>query len=219
VNHDDDVLQYFLYRAGTRVDEYNSRPGYFVGRDDRPSGGDVGALCAACDVADRNDVVAAALQGRFAIETERHAALVEALGLPSAAVGTGYTYVSQGELPESIRPEDLTTVGSVASVVASPAAATDQDLEEFVRERLKALVRPSKALAAIIGAGPYPYTAIQGLVVTYIVANGLLDQTVQPPMVVLDNKLRAAFGGVDRMDYQELMRGIEKHLSPWADRS
>ena len=37
----------------------------------------------------------------------RHAALVEALGLPSYAVGLGYGYVTEGEVPDGLEPDRL----------------------------------------------------------------------------------------------------------------
>jgi hypothetical protein len=42
--HDSDVLLFFLYAEGRRVDVYSSRPGYFSGERQPPSGGDVAAL-------------------------------------------------------------------------------------------------------------------------------------------------------------------------------
>jgi hypothetical protein len=38
---------------------------------------------------------------------EQHGALVRALGLPDYAVGVGFTYVSQGELPGDLSKADL----------------------------------------------------------------------------------------------------------------
>ena len=115
--HDDDILWYGLYEAGALVDEYSSAPDYFDGGGAPPAGGDAMRLCAAFARPD----VEAELHGilhrlkdasdAYTFETERHAAVVEALGLPSAAVGTGYNYLEAGELPPELVMEDLVRVG------------------------------------------------------------------------------------------------------------
>src|SRR5262245_14091137 len=51
LNHDDDILAYWLFDKGKLVDEYNSCPGYFGDGDDTPSGGDAEKLCDAFAVA------------------------------------------------------------------------------------------------------------------------------------------------------------------------
>lgn len=45
LDHDDDVLAYWLYENGALLDHYDSLPGYFIGEDMPPSGGDAAALC------------------------------------------------------------------------------------------------------------------------------------------------------------------------------
>ncbi len=114
--NDDDVLWYGLYEAGSLVDEYTSAPEYFEGGGAPPTGGDTARLCAAFARPD----VEADLHGilhrtkdasdAYTFETERHSAVVEALGLPSAAVGTGYNYVEAGELPDELTMEDLVRI-------------------------------------------------------------------------------------------------------------
>ena len=115
--HDDDIFWYGLYEAGALVDEYTSAPDYFEGGGAPPAGGDATRLCAAFA---RPDVEAELLgilhrpkdaPDAYTFETDRHSAVVEALGLPSAAVGTGYNYLEAGELPSELTMEDLVRVG------------------------------------------------------------------------------------------------------------
>lgn len=113
LNHDDDVLLVFLHDKGALVSEYNSSPGYFDGRDEPPEGVDAEALCAAFEAEDATYIENALREpGAFALE--RHAALVEALALPDAAVGSGYTYIASGEMPQGVEDGELISTGSDA---------------------------------------------------------------------------------------------------------
>jgi hypothetical protein len=108
--HDDDVLVYTLHESGKVVDEYNSSPGFFdeSSGSEEPEGGDAARLCQAFGVSDGvADVESILRRSRagggdtgFVFETERHEELVKALGLPIVAIGTGFNYIEQGELPE-----------------------------------------------------------------------------------------------------------------------
>ena len=46
----------------------------------------------------------------YVFESERHQALVEALGTPTIAVQTGFNYIEEGELPEDVDMDSLTRV-------------------------------------------------------------------------------------------------------------
>ena len=117
VIHDDDIFWYGLYEKGALVDEYTSAPDYFEGGGASPAGGDATRVCAAF----ARPGVEAELHGilhrakdvadAYTFETERHAAFVQVLGLPSAAVGTGYNYLEAGELPDDLTLEELVRVG------------------------------------------------------------------------------------------------------------
>lgn len=111
LNHDDDVLVYLLYDAGKLVDEYNSAPGYFDSDGDPdapPTGGDAERLAEAFGVPDRAGDVERILRtggtddDEFIFAMDRHRALAMALELPEAAVGTGFNYLEEGELPEGM---------------------------------------------------------------------------------------------------------------------
>jgi len=53
LNHDDDILCYYLFQSGEELDCYNSNPNYFSGQPVPPAGGDalklIEALRARCD--------------------------------------------------------------------------------------------------------------------------------------------------------------------------
>ena len=111
LNHDDDVLVYLLYEGGELADEYNSAPSYFDEEGDPdapPSGGDAKRLAATFGVSARASEVERVLRAAtgtddgFTFATDRHRELTEVLGVPSLAVGCGYTYLEEGEVPDGV---------------------------------------------------------------------------------------------------------------------
>jgi len=114
---DDDVLWYALHRAGRLHHEYDSNPGYDDGEARPPKGGDARALGEAFGAAGREAELERVLRAPsgshdgYVFEHERHADLVQALGLPEIAVATGYEYIEGGELPEGLEETDLRRVG------------------------------------------------------------------------------------------------------------
>jgi hypothetical protein len=114
LDHDDDMLWYGLFEGGRCTDEYNSAPGYFDGSLEPPAGGDSRKLCSVFGRRGHEDEVASALRAdseTYVFAHERHAALVGALGLPAFAVGCGFTYIEEGELPEGLSADQLLKVG------------------------------------------------------------------------------------------------------------
>ncbi len=96
LNHDDDILAYWLFEAGRLVDDYNSCPGYFDGDDVTPAGGDATRLCAAFGVADKAEQVDEVLRGEdFVFAMHRHETLAELLRFPSDYVCLGYRYAEE----------------------------------------------------------------------------------------------------------------------------
>lgn len=117
LNNDDDVLWYRLFEKGKLVDHYDSDPGYFddTSEEDTPTGGDARRLCAAFG----NKAVAkveAILRKSdldddgYGAASERHSELVEALGLPLCTVGSGYSAVADGDLPDGMETGELIRV-------------------------------------------------------------------------------------------------------------
>jgi hypothetical protein len=114
LNYDDDLLCYWLFDRGHLIEQYNSCPGLFDDEprawprlyredrederpaDPRPERG--AELCRVFGVPDAQHKVQAILSQhdeQFAMFT--HQKLVRLLGLPAAAVATGYRYVAEGD--------------------------------------------------------------------------------------------------------------------------
>ena len=214
LNHDDDLLYYALLEGGRLIDEYNSRPGYFDGTEQEAAGGDARKLAAAFGVPDRADRLDHLLHGAdYTFETERHAALVQLLGLPPSAVGSGYDTISQGELPEGVLESELRVVGAAAVRRSSPPvprSLTDAE-GEALRAKLSALVRPSSELAAIIGPAPLPYGMVVMKVIGYVTKHGLSDPRTRT--IRTDDALRAVYGA-DRITFEQLPFALDAHLTP-----
>lgn len=108
MNHDDDLLVYWLYRGGELVDQYNSvSPAVYFGVEEpdefedetddayAPIGGNAGLLCDLMGNGGDSETAASILMdrgpmgGRFNSAGERHQALLEALYINPAVLGTG----------------------------------------------------------------------------------------------------------------------------------
>ena len=117
LNHDDDILCCWLFENGKLSDYYNSAPHYFG--DEPLSADEINAkltdpqhLCTALGVPDAIDAVRRILGRKdYLSETDRHAALVEALQLPLWSVGFGFRHIERGELPSGLKLSDLRRVG------------------------------------------------------------------------------------------------------------
>ena len=119
LDHDSDILYLQLFESGEVRGEYNSAPGYF---EDDPDAGpgpggpeawalglDPASLVALVGRGDADRV--AAITGTDAVFAEDvHAALLEELGLPLAACGFGFSYLSRGELPDDADAGNLRRV-------------------------------------------------------------------------------------------------------------
>lgn len=75
---------------------------------------------------------------------------------------------------------------------------------------MKAL-KPSEALASIIGKGPYPRTEVTKRIWDYIKKNRLQDQ-VNKRIINADQKLKELFGQA-KVNMFEMTKIISKHLS------
>src|SRR6185436_9698654 len=100
---------------GELSDDYNSCPGYFDSDAEPggPEGGDAEKLCAAFGTEKMNDVsailerVGNTGEGGYTFESERHAALAEALDIPQCSVGFGFTNIEAGEIPDGMESSDF----------------------------------------------------------------------------------------------------------------
>ncbi len=117
LNHDDDVLWYGLFEKGECTDEYDSSPGYFDqdGEPQAPSGGNAEKLCAAFGSHSVDETQRILAKSSYdddgcLFAFERHRDLVKVLKLPDSAVGFGYAYIAQGEIPRGLVDSDLARV-------------------------------------------------------------------------------------------------------------
>lgn len=120
LNHDDDVLCYWLFEKGELLDYYNSKPDYFDGFFDEfedsdvssepdvsatEQGGDANQLCRVLKSDTNPQLVEAVLRGDYIFAIDQHFDLKDLLGLPSWAVGYGFNDVE--ELEAAIEQEEL----------------------------------------------------------------------------------------------------------------
>lgn len=117
LNHDDDILWYQLYLDGELADEYDSTPGYFDSDATMPStpkGGDARSLCNAFGANDIEGVErvlrSSILDGDYVFATQRHDDLASLLGIPSFAIGCGYSHIDGGEMPDGLEEDELLKV-------------------------------------------------------------------------------------------------------------
>lgn len=83
------------------------------------------------------------------------------------------------------------------------------------RKPSAAFMKPMKvspALAAVIGAGPYPRTEVTKKLWAYIKRKGLQD-TKNRREINADANLKAVFGGRSKVNMFEMTKLVSKHLS------
>jgi hypothetical protein len=98
LNHDDDVLWFQVYQRSELVAEYANRGG--------PST-NVRALCRLFDRPKDIIPVWLLLRRPFLFQISRHRRLARRLGLPQASVGSGFNYLSRGEVPAGATLDQL----------------------------------------------------------------------------------------------------------------
>jgi hypothetical protein len=103
LNHDDDILKYWLFRGAVLVDEYNSWPGCFTdGGGATPSGGSPGLLAEAFGIGAVAEIRSVLHEQDFAFAVHRHEALAKALGIDSCFAVLGYVDIRRGWLDQTI---------------------------------------------------------------------------------------------------------------------
>jgi len=83
------------------------------------------------------------------------------------------------------------------------------------RKPSAAFMKPMKvspALAAVIGAGPYPRTEVTKKLWAYIKRKGLQDSKNRRE-INADANLKAVFGGRSKVNMFEMTKLVSKHLS------
>ncbi|WP_165252606.1 hypothetical protein [Paludisphaera soli] len=113
LNHDDDVLDYWLFADGEIADSYCSDPDYFEDDEETPppGPGDPARLCGLLRPGADAAAVEKVLRGEYVFAAERHEELAQLLELPDWSVGLGYKYVDEGEMDEELDPALLIRVG------------------------------------------------------------------------------------------------------------
>ena len=120
LNHDDDVLHYWLFEGGAVIEQYDSCPDYFDAdefdedelrvfaeeagaeeedlADEGPEPtGDGRELCRAFGSPTVQEQVRSILASPGTFAVMQHEQLVSALRLPECAVGSGYSYVAKAD--------------------------------------------------------------------------------------------------------------------------
>lgn len=112
LNHDDDILMYWLYDAGEMIDRYNSFPGYFNDGGRTPAGGNAKTLCGAFGTMDKVDHVDRILRSDgYAFALDRHRDLATLLNHPWAYVCMCYEDIEAGRLANGVTARDLLRIG------------------------------------------------------------------------------------------------------------
>ena len=73
-------------------------------------------------------------------------------------------------------------------------------------------LQPSNELAAVVGSSPLPRTEVVSKVWEYIKANNL-QNPANKREILADEKLRAVFGGKDKVSMFEMNKHFAQHLS------
>jgi chromatin remodeling complex protein RSC6 len=73
-------------------------------------------------------------------------------------------------------------------------------------------LQPSNELAAVVGSSPLPRTEVVSKVWEYIKANNLQNPENKRE-ILADDKLRAVFGGKDKVSMFEMNKHFAQHLS------
>ncbi|MBD2750782.1 hypothetical protein IC232_29510 [Microvirga sp. BT688] len=73
-------------------------------------------------------------------------------------------------------------------------------------------LQPSNELAAVVGSSPLPRTEVVSKVWEYIKANNL-QNPANKREILADDKLRAVFGGKDKVSMFEMNKHFAQHLS------
>ena len=152
LNHDDDIFWYQFYLNGELLDEYNSSPNYFGESEEgpetsAPAGGDAKKLCSAFEaksVAKVEHILRDKDGYTFAVE--RHADLVDALGIPSFGVGACFENFSGGELPEELSADDLVQTKDLVAGAKTSTGITQKAVPGYYKISFRAHPNLTKSI-------------------------------------------------------------------------
>lgn len=139
LNHDDDILRYWLFTAGDLVDEYNSCPDYATDGSAAPTGGNAVQLCSAFGVAGVVGQVEKALHHtKYGFAVEQHSTLAKLLGVESDYAFHGFRDLStclqnkRVAKAERIDPKQFVIIGkaAIAQKETGTKEVTIRELEE-----------------------------------------------------------------------------------------
>lgn len=111
LNHDDDILMYWLFEGGKQIDSYNSAPDYFADTPEPrgPVGGSARALCEAFASSDIEAAERVLRSGEYVFAFDRHVDLLKALGFgPELA---GYSDLLADSFTTGFEESDFAKIG------------------------------------------------------------------------------------------------------------
>lgn len=112
MNHDDDVICYWLFVGGEVADSYNSDPGYF-NETDEEQGGNATLLASSFHVPKMSGQIENILRSQeYDFAQDRHEALAAALDIPFVPSSIGFGDIDIGDLPDDLSEDDFTVVES-----------------------------------------------------------------------------------------------------------
>jgi len=114
LNHDDDILIYWLFDRGAQVDAYNSMPDYFVDTTEPrgPQGGNAKMLCEKFGSPNIEAIERILRSDDYVFALDRHIDLLKALGLKLEISYLGYRHLVSGDYPDGFGKNDFLEVGS-----------------------------------------------------------------------------------------------------------
>jgi len=121
-NHDDDMLEYWLFDGGVIVDHYNSWPGCFSEEGGRePIGGNARLLCELFDLPALADEIHGVLHEKnFVFEFQRHMELAKILGLDPNLATIGFVDIRRSDISEGAKGK-ITVAGNWENIPGSRA--------------------------------------------------------------------------------------------------
>ncbi|MDB5037248.1 MAG: hypothetical protein JWQ35_776 [Bacteriovoracaceae bacterium] len=103
------------------------------------------------------------------------------------------------------------TAKPVKKAAAKPAAKRTMKTRKPNAAFMKPMT-PSATLGFVVGNNPLPRTEVTKKLWAYIKKNGLQDQA-ERRYIKADDKLKAVFGGKERVSMFEMTKLVSKHLS------